>query len=112
MDRPSKFPIIPTTTQRIMMVIGTTQKLTLHPHCNLSRFKGAPCCFYETTTRAYIGESLVRRNNCLFSSVDTQDVKETMDQNLLNGQDDSSEVEAPLSSPPQVAPPPQCAEAP
>ena len=26
-----------------------------------------------------------------------------MDQNLLNGQDDSSEVEAPLSSPPQVA---------
>ena len=26
-----------------------------------------------------------------------------MDQNLLNGQDDSSKVEAPLSSPPQVA---------
>ena len=26
-----------------------------------------------------------------------------MDQNLLNGQDESSEVEAPLSSPPQVA---------
>ena len=35
-----------------------------------------------------------------------------MDQNLLNGQDDSSEVEAPLSSPPQVAElhKPQCAE--
>ena len=35
-----------------------------------------------------------------------------MDQNLLNGQDDSSKVEAPLSSPPQVAElhKPQCAE--
>ena len=35
-----------------------------------------------------------------------------MDQKLLNGQDDSSKVEAPLSSPPQVAEShkPQCAE--
>ena len=100
----------------MMIIIGRYNKHR-SLHCThtatLESLQGSTeCCFYETTTRAHIGESLVRRNNRLFSSVDTQDVEETMDQKLLNGQDDSSKVEAPLSSPPQVAEShkPQCAE--
>ena len=51
MDRPSKFPI-PTTTQRIMMIIGTTQKLTLHLLQPWSRFKGAPGVAFTKRQRA------------------------------------------------------------